>query len=131
MKVTNGEIIRKLLNGCNITDEELAKIRICPYNISETCAIDMQCDDCRLTWLKKDCSDFQPCSNLRLDVDTKKTNGDKFREMMTDENIAKMYFCAVYDDCPDCPLYKIVECENINTRLEWLRSESEKDVGTD
>lgn len=55
--MTNGEIIRKLLNGCNITDEELAKIRICPYNVSETCTFDMQCYDCRLTWLKKDCSE--------------------------------------------------------------------------
>lgn len=66
-KMTNGEIIRKLLNGCDIADEKLAKIRICPYNVSETCNIDMECDDCRLKWLKKDCSDFQPCANDILD----------------------------------------------------------------
>ena len=52
------------------------------------------------------------------------TNGDKIREWLTDENIAKNFFCVFYEYCPDCPLYKIVGCENINTRLKWLRSES-------
>jgi hypothetical protein len=67
MKVTNGEIIRKLLNGFDITDEELAKIRICPYNSSETCNIDMDCGDCRIKWLKKDCFDFQPLGGVDND----------------------------------------------------------------
>ena len=67
--MTNGEIIRKLLNGCDIADEELTKIRICSYNVSETCNIDMECDDCRLKWLKKDCFDFQPYTNdLRFGI---------------------------------------------------------------
>ena len=130
--MTNGEVIRKLLNECDITDEELAKIRICPYNVAATCSIDIPCDDCRLKWLKKDCSAFQPCEkDLRVKTDTKVTNGDRIREMLTDENIAKNYFCAFYDDCPDCPLYKIVDCENINIRLEWLRSESDGDARAD
>ena len=129
--MTNGEVIRKLLSGCNITDEELAKIRICPYNVADTCSIDIPCDDCRLKWLKEECKSFETVDGLDKGGAKIMTNGDKLREMMTDENIAKNYFCAFYDDCPDCPLYKIVDCENINTRLEWLRSESAKDARAD
>ena len=129
--MTNGDVIRKLLSGCNITDEELAKIRICPYNVAATCNADIPCDDCRLKWLKEECKSFETADGLYKGGAKIMTNGDKLRETMTDENIAKNYFCAFYDDCPDCPLYKIVECENIDTRLGWLRSESDRDARAD
>lgn len=52
------------------------------------------------------------------------TNGDKLRAMMNDNYLAAVMFCAIYDECCDCPLNDITdECTDVQTRLEWLKQE--------
>lgn len=58
------------------------------------------------------------------------TNGDKLRAMMNDNYLADVLFCAMYDECCDCPLNDILgECTDVQARLEWLKQEvSEGDI---
>lgn len=109
--MTNGEIIRKLLNGCDIADDELAKIRICPYNVSETCTLDMQCDDCRLKWLKKDCFGFQPCAYHLEDI------SDERQESYTTS--LRLLSCASDEIDGD---YDTLDTNDIATILELIAS---------
>lgn len=111
MKVTNGEIIRKLLNGCDIADEELAKIRICPYNVSETCNIDMECNDCRLKWLKKDCFDFQQCAYHREDISNERQESSTAA--------SRILSCATDEIDGD---YDTLDTSDIETILELIAS---------
>lgn len=57
------------------------------------------------------------------------TNGDRIRAvLMTDERIAEIYFCALYDECYDCPLRNINFCCDIAVRMKWLKQEVSEDA---
>lgn len=59
------------------------------------------------------------------------TNGEAIRAKLTDEEIAKNYFCTFFNSCSDCPLNKgNYDCHKTEARLNWLRSEGNAD-GTD
>lgn len=59
------------------------------------------------------------------------TNGEVIRSKLTDEEIAKNYFCTFFYSCDDCPLYYLEDdCDEEMVRLNWLRSEGNAD-GTD
>jgi hypothetical protein len=59
------------------------------------------------------------------------TNGDKIRAMLTDEVIAKRFFCMFYDICSDCPIEHAENCISIEERMKWLQSEVNEDARTD
>lgn len=52
------------------------------------------------------------------------TNGDRLRSL-SDIDIALHHFCGFFDDCPDCPLFKIPHCDSIELRMEWLQKEED------
>lgn len=57
------------------------------------------------------------------------TNGEAIRSKLTDEEIAKNYFCTFFYSCDDCPLHYLEEedCNEVEVRLNWLGSEGNAD----
>jgi hypothetical protein len=64
----------------------------------------------------------------REEAEKPKTNGDCIRNMLTDEYIVKNCFCVFFDECCDCPLCAIANCQDTQTRLEWLKQEVIEDA---
>lgn len=58
------------------------------------------------------------------------TNGDKIRAMLTDEVIAKRFFCVFFDFCADCPIEHAENCISIEERMKWLQKEADEDAGS-
>lgn len=52
------------------------------------------------------------------------TNGDKIREMFTDEYLAQ-HLCGIYVCCADCPLYWVDKCCEYDLRLNYLKQGDE------